>query len=260
MEQIRKITENKHLDTTKQTRVRCDARKKRLGACLEQKCGSTWETMAFASRSLNYLKSRYNTNELELLAVVWSLEHFKYYFYGSEFILQTVNQALLTALKENRGNKSYQSRLTRWVDRLLPIHFTVEHVPGKNMGFAEYLSTNPSGEPNLPSEEDKNFVINAIDEIKLTLLRHALAPNGANQTTNQSADTKQVSNDVINPKQINNIASNAFGLNSIENKLHSYSHYIHSSNSNKTTFIDSKNLVAITTRQNPLRDTFKYQF
>ena len=96
------------------------------------------------------------------------------------------------------------------------------------MGFADYLSRNPSGEPILPSEEDKNIVINAIKELKFTLLCNALAPNAANQATNQSADTRQVSNDVINPKQNNNIASNAFGLNSIENKLRSDSHYFHS--------------------------------
>ena len=78
-DKIKQITENRHFDTTKQTRVRCDASKKGLGACLEQKYGSTWETIAFASRFLNNLESRYSTNELELLAVVWSMEHFKYY-------------------------------------------------------------------------------------------------------------------------------------------------------------------------------------
>ena len=129
-EQINKITEHKHFDTSKKPRLQWDASIKGLGACLEQKSGNTWETIAFASRFLNNLESRYSTNELELLAAVWSLEHFKYYSYGSEFILQTDHQALLTALKENRGNKTYQSR--RWVDRLLPFHFTVEHVPRKN--------------------------------------------------------------------------------------------------------------------------------
>ena len=125
--------------------------KKGLGNCLEQKYGSTWETIAFASRFLNNLESRYSTNERELLAVVWSMENFKYYLYGSEFMLQTDHQALLTAFKENRGNKTYQSRLTRWVDRLLPLNFSVEHIPGKNMGFADYLSGNPSGDPIAPS-------------------------------------------------------------------------------------------------------------
>ena len=98
--QIQNITENKHFDTEKQTRVRCDVSKKVLGACLEQKHGNTWEPVAYDSRFLNNLEQRYNTNELELLAVVWSLEHFKYYLHGSQFILQTDHQALLTALKK----------------------------------------------------------------------------------------------------------------------------------------------------------------
>ena len=82
---------------------------------------------------------RYSTNDLELIAVVWALEQFKYYLYGAHFKLQTDNQALLSALKKNRGNKTYQSSLTRFVDRLLPFHFSIEHIPGKKMGFAYYL-------------------------------------------------------------------------------------------------------------------------
>ena len=188
------------------------------------------------------------------------MEHLKYYLYGSQFILQTDHQALLTALKENRGNKTYQSRLTRWVDRLLPFHFSVEHIPGKNMGFADNLSRNPSGDPIPPSEEDKNFAINVIDEVKITLIRNTLTPNGATKATNQNADIKQVSNDVISSKQNNNTAPNAFCLHSIENKLHSHSTYINSLNSNKITSTDCSNLVALTTRQNHYTIHFKFQF
>ena len=112
---------------------------------MEQKHGQIWKPVAYASRFLNRLEERYSTNELELLAIVWALEHFKYYLYGNKFTLQTDHQALLSALKNNRGNKTYQSRLSRWVDRLLPFNFTIEHIPGKNMGFADYLSRNPSG-------------------------------------------------------------------------------------------------------------------
>ena len=75
--QNQNITENKHFDTEKQTRVRCDASKKGRGACLEQKNGNNCEPVAYAIRFLNKLEQRYSTNELELLAVVWSLEHFK---------------------------------------------------------------------------------------------------------------------------------------------------------------------------------------
>ena len=186
---------------------------------------------------------------------MWSLEHFKYYLYGSQFTLQTDHQALLTALKESRGNKTYQSRLTRWVDRLLPFHFTVEHVPGKNKGFADYLSRNPSGEAIQPSEEDNNFVINTIEEIKFTLLRNALTSNGAIISSNQITDTKQDRNDVIIPKQSNNTTLNAFCFNLFKNKLHTSKLYIHNSNPFNSLETNNKNLVAITTRQNHNRET-----
>ena len=48
------------------------------------------------------------------------------------------------------------------------------------MGFADNLSRNPTEEAIPPSDEDKNFVINLIEEVNFFLLRNALAPNGAN--------------------------------------------------------------------------------
>ena len=141
---IGQIIENKHFDTNRTTRDRCDASKERLGACLEQKYDNGWHPIAYASRFLNTNEQIYSINELELLAVVWSLEQFKYYLYGPRFTLQTNHQALLSAVKDNRGNETYQSRLTRWVDRLLPFNFSVEHFAGKNMGFAYYFSRNPT--------------------------------------------------------------------------------------------------------------------
>ena len=78
---IHQIIEIKHFSTTEQTRVKCDASAKGLGLNVEQKHNNEWHTTAFASRFLNNLGSRDSTNELELLAAVWSLEHFKHYYY-----------------------------------------------------------------------------------------------------------------------------------------------------------------------------------
>ena len=47
-------------------------------------------------------------------------------------------------MKPNRGNKTFSSRLTRWVDRLLPFQFEVEHAAGRTLGMADYLSRHPS--------------------------------------------------------------------------------------------------------------------
>ena len=192
---------------------------------------------------------------MELLAVVWSLEHFKYYLYGSQFLLQTDHQALLSALKENRGNKTHQSRLTRWVDHLLPFHFTAEHVPGKNMGFADYLSQNPSGKAPKPKTEDNNFVINTIDQITFNLIKNDLTPNGANV---YNADTKQDNlNDVISYNQTHSDQNNAFSLNSHSFQSHSFQpHLLTPSKLNRRKSVYNSEIVAITTRNNPNKDTY----
>ena len=208
---IQQIVENKHFDTTKQTRVKCDASAKGLGASIEQKHNNSWHTIAFASRFLNEHESRYSTNELELLAVVWSLEHFKHYLYGTEFTLQTDHRALLSALNENRGNKTYQSRLTRWVDRLLPFNFNLEHIPGKNMGFADYLSRHPKNSPTPPSEDDTKYTINLINVFKFGLTKNSLEHTSANSTP---TDKYQPINDAANNCSKARKYNNGFCLNS----------------------------------------------
>ena len=80
---IQNIIEQKHFNINNETRVKCNASKEGLGVCLEQKENNNWHPIAYASRFLNKNEQRYSINELELLAVVWSLEHFKYYLFGS---------------------------------------------------------------------------------------------------------------------------------------------------------------------------------
>ena len=141
--EISKITEKKHFDKQRNTRLKCDTSHTGLGAVLEQQYPDGWFPIAYASRFLNEAEMKYSTNELELLSVVWATHHFKYYLLGSKFELITDHTPLLSALKPNRANKSRQSRLTRWVDKLLPYTFTIKHLPGKDMGFTDYLSRNP---------------------------------------------------------------------------------------------------------------------
>ena len=50
----------------------------------------------------------------------------------------------MTVLRPNRGNKTFSSRLTRWVDRLLPFEFEQVHVKGRTLGMADYLSRHPT--------------------------------------------------------------------------------------------------------------------
>ena len=148
-----------------ETRIKCDASRAGLGAALEQRTPTDWHTVAFASRFLNSNEERYSVNELELLGVVWSVEYFKYYLFGKSFTIVTDHRALLSIMKEHRSNKSYNSRLTRWVDRLLPLDFNIEHIPGAKMGLVDYISRQPNPEAKVTNKYDDEFAVASITRI-----------------------------------------------------------------------------------------------
>ena len=159
-------TENIHYNPQLETRIKCDASRSGLGAALEQLTADGWKPISFASRFLNVSEERYSINELELLGVVWSIEDFKNYLYGKEFTVITDHRALLSILKEHRSNKSYNSRLSRWVDRLLPYQFSIEHLPGAKMGLVDYISRNPYQPAKSVSKYDEEFLVATLSTIQ----------------------------------------------------------------------------------------------
>ena len=128
-------TANSHYNPQLETRVKCDASRSGLGAALEQLTVDCWKPIAYTSRFLNSCEERYSVNELELVGVVWSIEYFKKCLYGKTFTVITDHRPLLSIMEENKSNKSYDSSLTRWVDRLLQFQFDIEHLPGAKRGL-----------------------------------------------------------------------------------------------------------------------------
>ena len=93
------------------------------------------------------------------MGVFWSLEHFKYYLYGKPFTVITDHRALLSIMRENRSNKSYNCRLTRWVDRLPPFEFSIDHLTGSKMGLVDYNSRDPQQKAANLSAYDEQFIV-----------------------------------------------------------------------------------------------------
>ena len=67
---------------------------------------------------------------------------------------------------QHRSNKSYNKRLSRWIDRLLPYNFTIEHMPGAKMGLVDYVSRIPYARAKQISTYDEHFVVSTISKIR----------------------------------------------------------------------------------------------
>ena len=163
----------KHFKRNLPLRIICDASKEGLETVLQQQTRKGWVTTHFASRFLTTFEQKYSINDLQLYAVVWSIENFKNYVYGTESEVVSDHKALMTVLKDNMASKTYSSRLTRWVDRLLPLQFKVVHAAGRTMGMTDYLSRHPSpsnkNEQKMEAEELWNnwFTVNETTKCKI---------------------------------------------------------------------------------------------
>ena len=153
-----------------ETRIRSDASSSGLGAALERRLAKGLRSVAFASRFLNSNEERYIVNEPELLGVVWSVKYFKYYLFGKSFTIMTVRRAILSIMKAHRSNKSCNSRLTRWVDCLLPFDFNNENIPGAKTGVVDYVSRQPNPKAKVTNKSNEEFAIATITQIRDAIL------------------------------------------------------------------------------------------
>ena len=142
---------------------------------------------------LNDAERKYSTNELEMLAVVWGAEYFRNYILGKKFLIVTDHKALISLLNgNNRKNKTMFSRLTRWLDRLIPFDFQVEHKPGAKIGLADYLSRHPSKEATPISTYDNMFTVAKINLIRTALGFDNSSASSAYKTRNDQPNGPQI--------------------------------------------------------------------
>ena len=110
---FKKITETKHFKRSQPLKIVCDASRDGFGAVLQQQTEQGSRETHFASRFLTSFEQKFSINELELLAVVWTLENFGKFVYGTQFEVVSDHKALTSILKGNKANKTYSSQLTR---------------------------------------------------------------------------------------------------------------------------------------------------
>ena len=118
--------------------------------------------------------------ELELLAVVWGSEKFRFYLYGKKDFFYTDHQALEPLIKRNRCNRQYSARLTRWLDRLAHFDIAIQNIAGSNLKFTDFLSRNP-----VEDVYNEQYVINILSE--QAELNRKYGPIFADQSQNATA-------------------------------------------------------------------------
>ena len=116
--------------------LRTDASGTGIGACLLQEFEGILHPVLYASRKLLERETRYPVIERECLAIVWAIQKFSRYLYGSDFTVQSDHKPL-QFLKENRSSSA---RLCRWALSLQSFVFTVEAIPGTHNCTADLLS------------------------------------------------------------------------------------------------------------------------
>lgn len=117
-------------------KLQTDASKLGLGAVLSNGNG---KAIAYASRALKPAETRYPIIELELLAIVWAVRHFRPYLYGRKFKIYSDHRPLVYLF----SLKDPSSRLTKFRLYLEEYDFVVEYVPGRNNAAADALSRLP---------------------------------------------------------------------------------------------------------------------
>lgn len=114
-------------DFSKNFILTTDASQYAIGSILSQGVPGNDLPVAYASRTLNKAEINYSTIERELLAIVWSVQHFRPYLFGRKFTIMTDHKPLVYLFSVSDPS----SRLLRFRLKLEEYDYNIIYKPGK---------------------------------------------------------------------------------------------------------------------------------
>lgn len=168
-------------DLTKQFIVTTDASKTGYGAILSQIINNVERPISFMSKSFSKGEQNKSTIEQELLAVYYSINHFKPYIFGTHFIVRSDHRPLVY-LFNLKDPTSKLSRIRADLDE--SYSFTIEYIKGKTNILADALS-------RITLEEIKEITNTATDEKTVFITTRAMSKNKQNENENKQKEEEQ---------------------------------------------------------------------
>ena len=115
-----------------------DASNIAVGGVLQQNINGVWHPVSFFSKRLQPAEVKYSTFSRELLAIYFSIRHFRHYLEGRNFYILTDHKPLTHALASSPDR--YSPRETRQLDYISQFTSDIRHIQGQYNPVADALS------------------------------------------------------------------------------------------------------------------------
>lgn len=143
-----------HPDPRKSFVLYTDASGYALGAVLEQ----DEKVIAYASRTLQPVERRYAAVEREILAIVWSTDHWRHFLISKKFVCYTDSKPLQSEIKK---------KTLRFKLKLSEFDFEIKYRKGADNGNADALSRILNEKDNEDNEDEEDeltiYVVVAVE-------------------------------------------------------------------------------------------------
>ena len=115
------------------------------GVLMQLVDGKVWKPIAYTSKALDDVQSRWHSSALETYAAVYALKQWRLYLVPQQFEIWTDNTVLQSLLTKSENLLTKQE--ARWITFLGEFNFDIRHVKGSE-NFADGLSRRPDYMPS----------------------------------------------------------------------------------------------------------------
>ena len=127
-----------------------DASETPLGAVLSQIIDGEERPIAFESRVLSKTEINCTTTKREALGIVQSMQMFRLYIYGSQYIVRNDHASLQWLFRQNADGMTF-----RMIQKMQEYNYRINHRPGEKDCKADGLSRRPVEKPEWKEREEE---------------------------------------------------------------------------------------------------------